>query len=149
MKLVALILATGATAVLATTGAAAASSGPSCSLASAKRVKSTLGIAVGSPAVTKNGPVTICEFASASPLLVRFETGESASMFAAGRKGFTKHGEPTKTIRGLGTAAYSSSLAGGKSNTIVVLKNTTELLITGSEPLAKFEALAKLILPSL
>jgi len=149
MKLVTLILATGATAALASTGAAAAASGPSCSLASAKRVKSALGLTVGSPSVTKNGPVTVCEFASTSPLLVRFETNESASMFAAGRKGFTQHGEPTKTVSGLGTAAYSSSLAGGKSNTIVVLKDTTELLITGAEPLAKLEALAKLIVPSL
>ena len=43
----------------------------------------------------------------------------------------------------------SSTFAGGKSNTIVVLKNKTELLITANEPLAKLEALAKLILPSL
>ncbi len=149
MKLAPLILATGAAAVLASTGAAAAASGPSCGLASATRVKSAVGITVGSPSVTKNGPVTVCEFAGPPPLLVRFQTGETASMFAAGRKSFTQHREPTKTVSGLGTAAYSSSIAGGKANTIIVLKNTTELLITASEPLAKLESLAKLILPSL
>ena len=149
MKLVPLILATGAAAVIVSTATAGAATGPSCALASAKRVKSAVGISVGSPTVTRNGPVTVCLFASTPTLLVRFETNASASLFAVGRKSFTSHGEPTKTVHGLGTAAYSSSIAGGKSNTIVVLKNTTELLVTGPEPLAKLVALAKLILPSL
>ena len=149
MKLVPLVLAIGAAAVLASTGTAAAGSGPSCNLASAKSVKSALGITVRSPSVTKNGPVTVCLFTSTPPLLVRFETNETASLFAFGRKSFGQHGEPTKTVNGLGTQAYSSTLAGGKSNTIVVLKNKTELLITANEPLAKLEALAKLILPSM
>ena len=149
MKLVPLVLATGAAVALASTGTAAAVSGPSCNLASAKSVKSALGITVGSPSVTKNATVTVCLFATMPGLLVRFETNETASLFALGRKSFGQHGEPTKTVNGLGTKAYSSTLAGGKSNTIVVLKNKTELLITANEPLAKLEALAKLILPSL
>ena len=148
MKLVPLVLATGAAAVLASTGTAAAVSGPSCSLASAKRVKSAVGLTVASPSVTKNGPVTVCLFTSTPVLLVRFETNETASMFAVGRKGFGQHGEPTKTVNGLGTEAYSSSI-GSTSNTIVVLESKTELLITANEPLAKLVALAKLILPSL
>jgi hypothetical protein len=149
MKLVPLVLATGAAAVLASTATAAAVSGPSCNLASAKSVKSALGITVGSPSVTKNATVTVCLFATMPGLLVRFETNETASLFALGRRSFGQHGEPTKTVNGLGTKAYSSTLAGGKSNTIVVLKNKTELLITANEPLAKLKALAKLILPSL
>jgi hypothetical protein len=122
-------------------------SGPSCSLASAKRVKSALGITVASPSVTKNRTVTVCQFRTESGLLVRFETKESASSFALGRKSFEKHGEKTKTVNGLGTKAYSSS-AGGFT-TIVVLKNSTELLITAKVTLAKDAALARLILPSL
>ena len=69
-------------------------------------------------------------------------------MFAAGQKSFTQHGLPIKTVNGLGKEAYSSTFK-GEANTIVVLENKTELLITGNEPLAKLEALAKLILPSL
>ena len=122
-------------------------SGPSCKLASAKRVKSALGITVASPLVTKNRTVTVCQFRSNSGLLVRFETDESASLFAVGRKSFEKHGEATKTVNGLGTKAYSAS-AGGFT-TIVVLKNNTELLVTAKVSLAKIVALAKLILPSL
>lgn len=122
-------------------------SGPSCNLASAKRVKSALGITVASPSATKNRTVTVCQFRSKSGLLVRFQTNESASLFAVGRKSFEKHGEPTKTVNGLGAKAYSSS-AGGFT-TIVVLKNSTELLITANVSLARIVALAKLILPSL
>jgi hypothetical protein len=148
MKLVPLVLATGAAAVLASTGTAAAVGAPSCNLASAKLVKSALGLTVASPSVTKNGPVTVCLFTSTPPLIVRFETNENPSLFALGRKGFGQHGQPTKTVNGLGSQAYSSSI-GSTSNTIVVLENKTELLITGDEPLAKLVALAKLILPSL
>lgn len=122
-------------------------SGSSCNLASAKRVKSALGISVASPSVTKNRTVTVCQFRSNSGLLVRFEADESPSLFAVGRKSFEKHGQATKTVDGLGTRAYSSS-AGGFT-TIVVLKNNTELLITAKVSLAKVAALAKLILPSL
>lgn len=122
-------------------------SGPSCNLASAKRVKSALGITVASPSVTKNRTVTVCQFRSKSGLLVRFQTSESASLFAVGRKSFEKHGEPTKTVNGLGMKAYSSSAA--RFTTIVVLKNNTELLVTAKVSLAKIVGLAKLILPSL
>ena len=97
--------------------------------------------------MTKNRTVTVCQFTSKSGLLVRFETNESASLFAAGRKSFEKHGEATKTVSGLGTKAYSSA-AGGMA-TIVVLKNNTEVLVTAKVSLAKVVALAKLILPSL
>jgi len=147
MKLVPLVLAT--VAVLATAGTAAAVSGPSCNLASPKSGKSALGITVGAPSVTKNASVTVCQFATAAGLIVRFETSETPSLFAFGRKSFAKQGEPTKTVSGLGTEAYSATSADGKSNAIVLLKNKTELLIASSEPLAKLEALAKLILPSL
>ena len=122
-------------------------SGPLCNLVSAKKVKSALGITVASPSVTKNRTVTVCQFMSNSGLLVRFQTNETASLFAVGRKSFQKHGEATRTVNGLGTKAYSSS-AGG-SATIVVLEHNTELLVTAKVSLAKIVALAKLILPSL
>ena len=101
----------------------------------------------GAPLVTRNGPVTVCQFMSKPALLVRFETNETTSLFAAGRKGFVQHGAPTKPVGGLGTTAYSSTFGG--ASTIVVLQDKTELLITGSSPLPKLETLAKLILPSL
>jgi hypothetical protein len=124
-----------------------AAAGPSCNVASAKKIKAAIGITVGSASVTRNGPVTVCQFRTATGLLVRFQTSETASMYAFGRKSFGQHGAPTKTVAGIGTKAYSSSFQG--ANTIVVLQNTTELLVTSSVSLAKIEALARLILPSL
>ena len=120
---------------------------PSCSLASAARVRSALGVTVASPQVMKNATVTVCQFITTSALLVRFQTAETTQLFAFGRKSFGQHGLPTKTVGGLGTKAYSASTQG--SNTLVILQGTTELLVQGRTPLPKLEALAKLILPSL
>jgi hypothetical protein len=144
----------GGSSVLAATAPqrlSAHSAGLSCDLASAKRVKSALGITVGAPLVTRNGPVTVCQFMTKPALLVRFETNETASLFAAARKGFEQHGEPTKTLGGIGTKAFSSSIGSGAhaTTTIVVLKNKTSLAIVAVAPLAKVVALGKLILPSL
>jgi hypothetical protein len=127
--------------------AAGHATGLSCSLASATRVRSALGITVGPAQVTRNGPVTVCQFRSGTGLLVRFQTSVSASRFASGRKSFGQQGVSTKTIDGVGSKAYSSSIQG--TNTIVVLQKTTELLITANAPQTKLVALAKLILPSL
>jgi hypothetical protein len=121
---------------------------PTCKLASSAKVKSALGFTVPAALVTKNGPVTVCQFESSTDLLVRFETSETAPLFAFGRKSFTQHGYPTTAVNGLGTKAYSSR-AGAKTITLVVLQGKTELLITALAPLAKIEALARLILPSL
>jgi len=120
---------------------------PSCSLASASRVKSALGVTVAAPQVTKNGPVTVCQFITASALLVRFQTSETTALYTFGRKSFGKHGVSTKTVSGLGTNAYTASI--GKLHTLVVLQGKTELLVQGKTPLPKLEALAKLILPTL
>jgi hypothetical protein len=118
-----------------------------CSLASAAKVRSALGMTVGAAQATRNGPVTVCQFMSGTGLLVRFQTSVSASRFASGRKSFGKQGVSTKTIAGVGSNAYFASIHG--TNTLVVLERTTELLITANAPQAKLTALAKLILPSL
>jgi hypothetical protein len=120
---------------------------PPCSLASASRVKSALGITVAAPQVTKNGPVTVCQFITASALLVRFQTSETTALYTFGRQSFGKHGVSTKTVSGLGTSAYSARI--GELHTLVVLQGKTELLVQGKTPLPKLEALAKLILPTL
>jgi hypothetical protein len=144
LALIAVSAASGALAAAAPAHAA----GPSCSVASPQKVKAALGITVGPASVTRNGPVTVCELRTASSgLLVRFQTSETSAMFAFGRKSFAKNGIPTRTVTGIGTKAYSASLQG--STTLVVLQQTTELLVTSTLPLAKLEALARLILPSL
>jgi len=51
-------------------------------------------------------------------------------------------------VAGIGSHAYSSALGKGAFavNTLVVLKGTTEVLITGPAPLPRVEALMKNVL---
>lgn len=135
------------------TAARSGHAGPSCNIVSLKEISAVLGVRVSKPSVTVNGPVTVCEFGvgGRDSLMVRFATGESRHKFQQARKGFDKNGEPTKTVTGLKLPAYSGVLnfAWGKAeNTLVVLKGSTELLMTSTQfELPKLVALAKKILP--
>ena len=83
-------------------------------------------------------------------MIVRFETGMTASSFAAARAQFASHGESTSDLRGLGNEAYSSSFGSGQyqTNTVVVRKGGTELLVTGPATPAQIQTLAGEILAS-
>jgi hypothetical protein len=122
-----------------------------CSAVSPSEVKSTLGIAVGKPRTQTVGPATTCSYPKGtlpSAVIVRFQTGMTAKTFAADRKQFEAHGEKTKTVTGIGSSAYSSTLGSGSFavNTLVVLKGSTEVLVTGPASLAKVTALMKKVL---
>lgn len=84
-------------------------------------------------------------------VIIRFQTGENASSFAARKQGFNQSGEPTTDVSGLGDAAYSSTQGSGQTqtNTIVVLKGSVELLVTAPVILDDVSALARQILPSI
>ena len=76
----------------------------------------------------------------------------TSASFASARKSFDAHGEPTKTVTGIGTAAFSSTIGAGPyvTNTFVVRKGSNQLLVTaGHVTLAKIELLAKVVLTSL
>lgn len=155
----ALILAAAAVAVLATGPAAFAKAkakahAPSCGLATPAMVNTALGTNVTAPKVTKQGSVLVCTYpegALSDKALIRYETGMTAKTFAASESGFTQHGEPVTPATGYGSQAYSSTIGGGDyvTNTLVVLKGRTELLVTASAPLNQVEALASAILPKL
>jgi hypothetical protein len=83
--------------------------------------------------------------------MIRFETGESAADFAAGRKRFEQLGEHTVPRTGFGQSAYSVVLGSNKTvtSTLVVLTGSTELLVLGTGALYKAEALAKKVLARL
>ncbi|HZU80985.1 MAG TPA: hypothetical protein VE991_13790 [Acidimicrobiales bacterium] len=126
----------------------------SCSDVPASEVNSALGTTVGDPSSTVNGPVTVCTYKSTSPVatvIVRFQTGMTQSSFTSDRSQFDQHGEPTQSVSGIGDAAYSSSIGSGQytNNTLVVLKGSTELLVTAPASLAQVQALAQQILPKL
>jgi hypothetical protein len=72
-----------------------------------------------------------------------------ASAFVASTSQFVTQGETTTPVSGLGDQAFSSTLAARSitNSTIVVLKGSASLLVTGSASLAQVEALATQLLP--
>jgi hypothetical protein len=127
---------------------------PNCATVSPQLIKSALGLAVPAPQATPNGSVLVCTYGQVGQgkqVIVRFQTGESMPAFAAARKQFDAHGEPTKTFAGLGLPAYSSVLGSGVyvNSTVVALKGSTELLVTAPAPLAKVAVLVKKALAAL
>jgi hypothetical protein len=128
-----------------------AAAAPTCKLAPASLVNATLGTAVKAPTTVAAGPVVTCNYGKGglpNLVIVRFQTGMNAASFAAARKQFDAHGEKTVAVKGFGPNAYSSTLGKGAYavNTLVVLKGSTELLVTGPASLPKVEALAKKVL---
>ena len=98
--------------------------------------------------------MTVCTYKSTTQpqsAIVRIETGTNAAAFAASKAQFATEGQTTTPAPGLGDQAYTSTLtAGGITNTtVVVLKGTTSLLVTGSATVPQVEALATQILNSL
>lgn len=71
--------------------------------------------------------------------------------FDALRRHFDRRGEHTVTRYGSGRSAYSVVLGSleTQTSTLVALTGTTELLVSGTGPLSKAEALAQKVLPKL
>ncbi len=126
----------------------------SCAAIPASEVNHALGTSVGPPTSQVEGPVTVCTYKSTTApqsAIVRIETGTNAAAFTAGRAQFDKQGETTTAAPGLGDQAYTSTLtaAGITNTTVVVLKGSTSVLVTGSATVPQVEALASQILGSL
>lgn len=127
----------------------------SCAMVTPAMVRSTLGLSVGRPNVTRNPSVIVCEFSDpanrVSNVVLRIQTAESMQSFASERQSFDQHGEPTSPVSGFGNAAFTSTLGSGQytQNTIEVLKGTTTLLVTAPASLPRVEALATQLLAEL
>jgi len=113
----------------------------------ASLVNTSLGSDVGAPAQTLNDSVTVCEYkgAKAGHVIVRFQTGEDAASFAAGRQGFDSNGEPTKTVTGFADEAYSSTLGTSDLAVITLVARTgpVEILVTSGASLDAEKALER------
>ncbi len=140
--------------VLATAQVAASQPGQAgggaarCARVSSAEVHAVLAVPAARPRVQKAGPVSVCSY---GPVTVRVQTAVSLKAFQYGRKQFEVHGEPTKTLHGIGTAAYSSVIGSGKSvmTTVVALRAGTELLVSAPVSVARVERLVKMVLPTL
>jgi hypothetical protein len=123
----------------------------SCASIPASEVNTDLGTSVGPPSSEIQGSVVVCTYKSSTApqsAIVRIETGTDAAAFVASKAQFATQGQTTPDAPGLGDQAYTSTLtAGGITNsTVVVLKGTTSILVTGSATVPQGEALAARIL---
>jgi hypothetical protein len=104
-------------------------------------VKADLGLVVKAPTASRQGPVLVCQYASAGApqaLLVRYETGVTHRSFVFGRSQFDQHAEPTAALAGLGTEAYTSRFTAGPltETTVVARQGGLEVLVTSAAPQA-------------
>jgi hypothetical protein len=122
----------------------------SCDTASASEVGSALGFTgLQDPTSNSLGTVSECMYAASSgSVLIRYETQMTMADFETGEQGFAMNGVAAAPVTGVGDAAYSSSLGSGSEaiNTLVVLRNTTEVEISAPATLADLEALAAQII---
>lgn len=126
-------------------GGGRASSQPTCALAPASVVNAALGSDLGAPQQTLNGTVTVCTYQGpkAGQVIVRFQTGDNATTFAAGRKAFDANHEPTKDYPGFADEAYTNTLGSGglTLNTLVARQGSTEILVTSKASFASEQKL--------
>lgn len=127
---------------------------PSCGVAPASLVSSTLGVTVGEPQETDNGRVVTCLYApgaDSSAVTVRFQTGTGAAEFTAGRQGFASTNQPTTDVPGFADEAYSSTLGSGAMavNTLVARRGELEILVSSSASIDAEKALIQRLLDAL
>ena len=113
-------------------------------------IKPTLGVAVKTSTVVRNGHVFECIFGQpgTKTVMVNFQSGMSPAKLKVMRSVFGGHS--TMTYSGLGLPAFSSveGAGGGNSTGLVVLKGGTAVEVFWGGPLAKIAALMRKILPT-
>lgn len=102
------------------------------------------------PATVIHGSSTQCEYrskyASASAVLLRFDTDASEKVFANSKKAFQRSGLKLPPIEGLGDNAYYFSLSSGHVTTVttvVVIKGSVQILTTGTGTVDQIGAIAR------
>jgi hypothetical protein len=109
-----------------------AASTAECAKVPSDQVGKALGLSVGKVTAVTEGPVTVCSYAGKYAVVVRYQTGESASLFAQARQNQASLHESVGTVTGLGDSAYFASYAASKpvTNTLGVLQGGTAVFIT-------------------
>jgi hypothetical protein len=120
-----------------------------CSLVSASTLSKLIGVTVKAPTSVVEGQTTTCTYAdSVGGVILQYETGYSESLFQGNVKLFHQHGESTTKLAGYGSDAVAISI-GKLSAGLSLIKGSHGFLVSAVEPLAKLEAVAHQVLPSL
>jgi hypothetical protein len=122
----------GATAPAQTPARPATAAGTYCAQAPSSLVGSALGLPTGRLVPTVEGPVTVCAYTGADEVIVRYQVGENASLFASDKSSMAGLHQTVSTIGGLGNDAFFAKYAAGKqpSNTLAARKGIVAVFIT-------------------
>jgi hypothetical protein len=132
----------------AVSSAANAASSSQCSVSPSAVVGKALGLPVGKVIPSVEGPVTVCAYAGRYEVLVRYQTGESATSFAQARSSQASLHQSVTTVSGLGDGAYAARYTAGKpaSNTLAAREGDIAVFITSPASIGAERALMTALL---
>jgi hypothetical protein len=139
---------TGPATVGNANGADSAASTSQCASAPSALVAKALALSLGKVMATAEGPVTVCAYTGRYEVLVRYQTGETATEFSQARESQASLHQSVNTVEGLGDAAYLASYTASKppSNTLGALKGDIAIFITSPASLDSESTLMKELL---
>jgi hypothetical protein len=127
---------------------------PTCTLASAAVVKSTLGFTVSEPTESFDESEIECTYRPTNDghtVIVKFRSDRDAASFAQTRRETDQSGKPTMDVDGLGDEAYATSDEFGEvvTNTLVARKGSVEMLVVAAAPIEAEKAFIGRVFASL
>lgn len=142
--------APGATAPGAsgTAGSDAPAAVSQCSVVSPAVVGGALHLSAGTLTATAEGPVTVCAYAGRYEVLIRYQTGETASEFTQGKNSQQSLHQAVAGVNGLGDTAYLATDSAGRPAlyTLAARSGDIAVFITSPAPAsAERTLMAKLL----
>jgi hypothetical protein len=120
-----------------------------CKLVAPSVVATVLSATINDPETLVHDSTTQCEYlaksATDTAVIIRYDTDSSYSTFAKSRTTFERRGLALGPINDLGDQAYYFDEEAGKNpvTTVVVLKDSLQLLVTGSGKIGQIGAIAR------
>lgn len=139
----------GPAAVSNAASAANAAGRSQCLVSPSDMVGKALGLPVGKVIPSVDGPVTVCAYAGRYEVIVRYQTGETATTFAQTRssQASLRH-QLVTTVGGLGDSAYLARYTASKpaSNTLAAREGDIAIFITSPASISAERALMTTLL---
>ncbi|HUY51927.1 MAG TPA: hypothetical protein VMV92_40540 [Streptosporangiaceae bacterium] len=110
-----------------------------------------LQLPLGKQVATLEGHVSVCAYLGRYMVMVRFQSGETASEFTQARKSLASLHQSVSGVDGLGDQAYFASAGTGRTatNTLAARKGSIAVFVTAPKPLAPERSLMTQLLAKL
>lgn len=116
---------------------------PYCAQAPAAMVSSALQLPLGKQVTSAEGPVSVCAYLGKYMVMVRYQSGENAKEFTAGRQSLGRLHQAVSNVHGLADQAYFASAGSGRreTNTLAAREGSIAVFLTAPKPLASERSL--------